>query len=422
MGAPGGSGRITVLQIIAHADGNAAHRSVGGAERWALEALDHWDYSRFRLVVTYSREGRLRGEFEAATADHPSITLLDVPAPRRRDWRSFDHFRRAIRWHGVDVVHSQGPHGTDWWGALAARAAGAASVVTRPIALSAYRLRPRTHYRFLVLDRFALARSSMVFVSEHERAEAVRIRETAPSRSQVVLNGVDLARFRPVARPPGQPPAFGMVGQLVPAKDWDTFLGACEHVFAAIPDSRALIVGDGPEYDRIAGIVAERGWAERVHMVGFSPDVTRHLAAMDVFVLASIREGLPIAIIEAMAMARPVVATDVGGNREIVREGRTGHLVPVGDAPALADRIIRLLRDDALRARFGAAARADAERRLSIGAMVRAYERLYVERVRDAATSTALHPAIRPHAGGHPATAAHHDRRSLVQERSHLQP
>lgn len=375
-------GRITVLQVVANAAGTVGQRSVGGPERRAYASLEHWDYSRFRLVLTYSPEGRLSREFEQVAADNPDVTLLPVPAPGRRNWRALSQFIRIIRENGIDITHSQGPHGTDWWVALAARFAGAASVVTRPVALSHYGMPPKAFLRFRLLDRLALlATFAMVFVSEDVRAESIRIGETQPHSSLVIRNGVDLDHFHPPRVRGDHPPTFGMVGQLLPVKDWDTFLAASERIFDAVPDSRAVIIGDGPQRERIAHAIAERGWQERVEMTGFLSDVAPALARLDVFTLTSIREGLPVSIIEAMGMAKPVVATDVGGVRSIVEDGRTGYLVRPGDAAAIGDHIIRLLRDRGQREDFGAAARAAAEETLSISAMVRGYERLYREAV-----------------------------------------
>lgn len=375
-------GRITILQVVANAAGTVGRRSVGGPERRAFASLEHWDYSRFRLVLTYSPEGRLVREFEQVAADNPDVTLLPIPAPGRRNWRALWQFMRLIREHGIDITHSQGPHGTDWWVALAARLAGAASVVTRPVALSHYAMPPRSFHRFRLLDRLALlATFAMVFVSEDVRAESIRIGEAQQHTSRVIRNGVDLDHFVPAHVRDETPPTFGMVGQLLPVKDWDTFLAASERIFAAVPDSRAVIIGDGPQRERIAQAIADRGWQDRVEMTGFLSDVAPALARLDVFTLTSVREGLPVSIIEAMGMAKPVVATDVGGVRSIVEDGRTGYLVQPGDAAAIGDHIIRLLRDRALRDRFGAAARAAAEEKLSISAMVRGYERLYTEAV-----------------------------------------
>lgn len=382
--------RITVLQIVSHAAGAAKRRSTSGPERRALAALDHWDYEQFRIVLTYAPAGRLYEDFRRAAADNPALTLVPLVPPRRRDWRALQRISRMIRTHGVDVVHTQGAHGTDWWAALAARMTGVRSIVTRPVALCDYDLPPLTFHRFRLTDRMALRRChAMVFVSDAVRARSIACGEAVASRSRVIRNGVDLHRFTPVATATGTPPVFGMIGQLLPVKDWNTFLNVATRVFAAIPDSRALIVGDGPERERLERDIAHRGLADRIRLVGFLSDVTRALAAMDVFALTSRREGLPVAIAEAMAVGRPVVATDVGGVREMVLHGETGFLASAGDAEALASGIVRLLRDPALRGRFGRAGRLVAERRFSLEAMVTAYGDLY----REAATR---HPSRWP--------------------------
>lgn len=114
-----------------------------------------------------------------------------------------------------------------------------------------------------------------------------------------------------------------------------------------------LLVGDGPERQRLEQLAERLGIADRVHLLGYRRDVANLMATSDLCVLVSKREGLPRAIMEAMAAAKPVVATDVRGNRDLVRDGENGYLVPVGDHQALAAALVRLGRDEALRRRMG---------------------------------------------------------------------
>jgi glycosyltransferase involved in cell wall biosynthesis len=144
-----------------------------------------------------------------------------------------------------------------------------------------------------------------------------------------------------------------------------------------LPDVVFAIAGEGPERERLVSKAAAVGVAERVRWLGHRDDVPALLAAADVFVLPSLNEGLPLAAMEAMLAAVPVVAADAGGTGEIVRDGVTGLLVPPGDARALGESIRALLGDRARATRLAGAARELIEREHSAAAMVAATSRLY---------------------------------------------
>jgi glycosyltransferase involved in cell wall biosynthesis len=140
---------------------------------------------------------------------------------------------------------------------------------------------------------------------------------------------------------------------------------------------RLAIAGRGEEEERLRVLAREEGIAERVSLLGFRWDVPDILAAADVFVMPSLSEGLPLALVEAMAAALPVVVSDVGGVPEVAVPGKEAILVPPGDPGKLAEGLSMLLLDPAARAVLGAAARERAVRDFSVSTMCAAYERLY---------------------------------------------
>ena len=146
---------------------------------------------------------------------------------------------------------------------------------------------------------------------------------------------------------------------------------------ALLPEAAFAIAGDGPERDRLEARASSHGVSARVRFLGHRDDVASLLAAADLFVLPSLNEGLPLAAMEAMLAAVPVVATDAGGTGEVVRDDVTGLLVPPADPRALADAIRSLLRDPARAARLASAGRDVVEREHSARAMVAAMSRLY---------------------------------------------
>lgn len=202
--------------------------------------------------------------------------------------------------------------------------------------------------------RFAgiLANSQMVL------RHAARRERTPASRFRVVRNGVDLPPApapRPAAGPGGA--RVAIVASLTPVKRHDLLLEAWAQLPPALREQARLhVLGDGPLREPLAAQAATLGIAGEVIFEGAVTDVPARLAGMDIAVLCSDREGLSNAILEAMAAALPVVATEVGGNPELVRPD-TGALVPAGDAAALSAALARLLGDGGLRRRLGARAR-----------------------------------------------------------------
>jgi glycosyltransferase involved in cell wall biosynthesis len=211
-------------------------------------------------------------------------------------------------------------------------------------------------------------------------------------RWALLQNGVDTEHFR-VSEPGAQAraavgldpkrPVIGTVGRLEDRKGHEQLLLALRTMSTRANGRRpqGLIVGDGPLRDPLRARARELGIADDVQFTGTVTDVRPHLAAMDVFVLPSWAEGMSNALMEAMAAGRPVVATAVGGNSEVVADGRTGVLVPPGDPDAIAEAVSSLLGEPAQASELGAAARTFVTDRFGARARVAELERLYEERL-----------------------------------------
>jgi glycosyltransferase involved in cell wall biosynthesis len=226
-------------------------------------------------------------------------------------------------------------------------------------------------------SRWSLVRAdASVAISEAIRAVALARAPWAARKTRVVYDGVDTERFAPprdAAR--GDRFTFAVVGRLEPRKGVDLAIEA----LARVPGVGLEIVGDGEEraaLERLAGLC---GVADRVVFHGYTKDPRPMLARADATVCSSRTEGLGIALLEAMAMARPVVGFAVGGVAEVVEDGRTGWLAPAGDLGALADRMRRLAESADRGRAFGEAARARVVDRFSVRAMCAGYARAYAE-------------------------------------------
>lgn len=214
-----------------------------------------------------------------------------------------------------------------------------------------------------------------------------------PGKITRIYNGVQVPRpigglsnsQRRAVLPPGfvapESIVFMNVGRLDPVKDQAGLIQAFAHAVNCLGPAgealRLVIVGDGPESKTLKGLVDACGMPSKILMTGSRADVPLLLEASDIFVLSSVAEGIPMTILEAMACARPVIATAVGGNSEVVADGETGMLVPSGEPRMLAEAICRYVGDPELASRHGAAGRIRVAEHFSREQMVHLYLKLY---------------------------------------------
>lgn len=278
-----------------------------------------------------------------------------------------------LRRDRADVIHGHNP-GVHHYAAVAARLAGVPVCVnTRHSALTSTGVPYQERY-FRWVERLT---SHVVFDCDYVRRILEPRLHYPPSKYSVVYNGISLEPF--LARPasPGSclpRLRFGTIGRLVPAKDHATLIDAFAIVASRLPQAELHIFGYGPLEDDLARRISSRGLAGRAVLEGRTADPAAALASLDVFVLSSRNEGLPLVILEAMAAGLPVVSTNVGGIPEIVAP-ESSWLCPPGDDGAFAEAMVSAA-GRSLQA-LGEQARELARRRYSVEAMAAAYERIY---------------------------------------------
>jgi glycosyltransferase involved in cell wall biosynthesis len=355
--------------------------SLAGTERHILEVLTHLDRRVFTPMLCCLRaEGdyllnRVRELGVPVVDSHVGPSLRGPELPR-----AVVRLSRELRQWGASVVHSYLFHG-NLLGTLAARLAGVPVALASKRSLDTYPKRQ---------DRWACHVVNHLADCVTANAEAVRRHvHTAEGcrldKIVVIPNGVDLTRFRGTHSPtPGPPaefprsgPILGSVARLAPKKGQATLIEAAALVLRRRPDATFVLVGGGPQRAELRAHADRLGLDGRLRFLGPVEDPVPLLSRMDIFVLPSHMEGMSNALLEAMAAGRPVVATDVGGNAEVVRDGVTGLLVPPRDAGRLAEALLALLDDPARAGAMGAAGRVRVEAHFSAGVMVRHLEDLY---------------------------------------------
>ena len=363
------SGRIRVLYVV----GNFV---AGGAERHLLELWSRLDRGGFDVAIAcFRREGQFLDEVLAL-----GWPVHDLAVGRRLASVSglFGLLRlcRLILDFRPHVVHGY-LFGPNLYAALAGRLTGVPAVVIAKRNVDAFET-PRQ----VAVQRLSHRLATHVTAVSHAVAETAVALGAARERVTVIPNGVDLSRF---AAPParsrtdanGNGVVVGTVGCLAPRKDHATLLEALALLAGRACHFRAVLVGEGPERPGLEARARDLGLEGRVGFLGERNDVERLLPGMDVFVLSSREEGIPNALLEAMAAGRPSVATDVGGTSEVMTGGETGWLVPPGSPELLAGALEdAIARPDEARRR-GEAARQRAFESFGIDRMVRRHEEFY---------------------------------------------
>jgi glycosyltransferase involved in cell wall biosynthesis len=335
------------------------------------------------VALALARASRERGD-EAVILSPTPGPLLDrcaaagiparvVPLGGALNVRALLRLRRALREERASFVHTHGHFSVNVLGRLAGRLAGA-TVVSHLHIENVFRAGVAGRVQRLV-DRSTARLCGRVLAVSEATARTLGY----PARLvEVVPNGVDLAPAEPTSLVDG--PTVLEVARLAPVKGQRELIEA----LAAVPGARLVLVGvdaerGGAYRAALEEVAREAGVADRVLFAGRRDDVPSLLAGADVVALPSFAEGLPLTILEAMAQARPVVATAVGGSGEAVVDGETGVLVPAGDVEALGAALRLLLGDADLRRRLGEAGRRRVQERFSTAAMTRRVLAVYDE-------------------------------------------
>jgi len=368
--------RLTVMLLV-------NDLRIGGAERQLVELARGLDKERFRVIVATLYPGQ---PFEEDLRGCPGVDLISLDRAGKFDPRTAFKLAGTLRREQVDIIQPFLTPATTFGmlGAMLARTP--VKVVTERCGL-----RLNTHfandaYRFVEdrMTRFADA----VIPNSQAGADYVLARGIAGQKVRVIYNGVAPDRVRTSLDEREDLRArlgvcsedwlVGIVASLTPAKDHGTFLQAASIIRAEVPGTKFLLVGDGPLRHDLQRRAHLMDLAGSVIFAGHQVRVAPYIGAMDLAVLSSNdHEGCSNFLLEAMGLARPIVATDIGGNRELFDSGDAGLLVPPGNPLILAHAAIQTMRNPEAVERMRARGREIFRQRFTLERMVAAYEDLY---------------------------------------------
>jgi glycosyltransferase involved in cell wall biosynthesis len=346
----------------------------GGTERQMIELIRRLDPGRFRVhVACFHREGAWLPRVVERAASVVEFPIHGFARPSTV-WQLLS-FARWCRRERMAVVQTCDLY-ANIFGLPGAALAGV------PVRIGSRReLNPDKSDGQIRLQR--LAYRSATKVAANSRASQLMLEQegVAPSFIAVIPNGLDLDAFAE-RKPAGSIRTIITVANLRREKNHETLLAAAAVLLRSRPHLRFQIVGDGPRRAELEELSRARGLASHVEFLGHREDIPSLLAAADAFVLPSRSEAFPNGAIEAMAAGLPVVASNVGGLRDLIQSGRTGVLVPPGNPEALAGALQSLIDNPAGAEAIGRAARHEVQQRYSFERMIASFEDLYLSGLR----------------------------------------
>lgn len=371
------NGGIRILEIINEA-------VIGGGQAHVLQLASGLDKRRFDVRVACADNGPLVEGLRSR-----GIAVSTIALAHRIDLAALRELVHLLQEQNIDIVHVHGGV-AGLWGRLAA------FMAKTPIRIYTLHGIHYLHYKnpvkralFIALERMLSHWTQRIIcVSAADLQSGVRAGCFAQKRAMLIRNGIAApvlpAAFEAQAKKkelgiPDQVHVIGSVGRLHYQKGQCYLLEAARLLLQKIPDLRVLLAGDGPLRDELEALAQQLGISDKVIFAGARRDVPELLAIMDVFVLSSRWEGLPLSLLEAMAMAKPIACFAVAGIEELLEDGRSGLLTPPGDADALAAAIGRLLQDQESAKQMAVCGKATFQEHFEKQGMLQATASLYEE-------------------------------------------
>jgi glycosyltransferase involved in cell wall biosynthesis len=323
----------TILHITSNRDGN-----IGGAEKLLLDLHSKFDPAEFRFkYANILSLGKRDDSYVAAMQDH-GLDFVNITGSGVASLPGvFTKLREVMNFGSFDIVHTHLLHGS-LLGQFAAKTVGTkARILTRHFTNDTI-----ANSRALgLVDRVSLSTARKVVAVSEAVKQDVLEQGINEKKVEVVHNGIDLRLFAGAPRRRVENSfTIGTVGSLTKRKGHEYLLAAMGTVAAEIPDAKLLIIGDGPERAKLEKLTSDLGLTTNVEFLGFTNEIPEILGRIDIYVHAAIFEPFGIALTEAMAAGKCVIAANAGGVPEIVIDGETGILVPPGNAAELARWII----------------------------------------------------------------------------------
>lgn len=370
--------KIRILEII-------DKTFLGGGQVAVLSLAKRLDRERFEVSVCTQEEGALVDEINKNNIKHFPAAFSKAKARK-----TIREISSVLKDQKIDILHTHG-------GVAGFFGRWAAHKCKTPIVVHTLHGIHYLHYRnpllkwlAILLERY-LSRftDALIFVSEGDKREGQKHRLAPSEKMAVIKNGVDFSEYRKIKvnnkvniirelNLESSKPLVGTVARLHRQKGLIYLIKAVKKMARIFPEVKILIVGEGPLRKKLERKTRRSGLEELILFLGERKDIPSLLSLLDVFILPSLWEGLPFALIEAAALGKPVVATDVDGIRELIRDGETGILVPPKNALRMAQAVISLLQDRQSASRMGKKLKQEICPRYTLSRMTEETQNLYL--------------------------------------------
>jgi glycosyltransferase involved in cell wall biosynthesis len=374
--------KINILYVITKLE-------LGGAQKHLLSLITNLDKSKYNIFLFTAKEGLLLNDALAIVGlCIKTSSNLTRPINSFKDLPALFEIYNFIKNHNIDIVHTHSSK-AGIIGRLAAKLAKVKIIIhtVHGWPFNDYQ-RFVARYLYIWLERFAAQFSDkLIVVSGFDKEKGLRNYIGNNNKYILIHYGILLKNFaiseykinniRKECGLRSNDLAIGMIACFKPQKAPQDFIKLACLTKKDRPDIKFILIGDGILRRRIEDLITRFKLKNQVFLLGWRKDISEILSAIDIFVLTSLWEGLPIAVLEAMASAKPVVATDTGGIREIVSENETGFLVRPGDMKSMAEKLKLLLTDAQLREEIGRNARNSLGSAFSLEIMVGRTQDLY---------------------------------------------
>jgi glycosyltransferase involved in cell wall biosynthesis len=370
--------KIRVLYVV-------ENRSFGGGERGFGQLSTNISTDRFQPFVAAHPGGKLEDIVRRA-----GLPFLPVDMSRKVNFKTISHLSRLISMNEIHIVHSMGAR-ADFAARMACtRKPSTAVVCTAAMLIEGFDVGFLKKTIYKIADQYSARYvTKFIAVSKALRDRLVKERGISPDRVSVIYNGVELDQYDPRLYSAEKArlslgiednyPIIGTIGRLVYQKGLPYFLKAAERVYSKKKEVRFVIIGNGPDEASLKQLADSLGITHACTFAGPRFDIHRLLSTFHIFVLPSLLEGLPRVVIEAMAMARPIIATDIDGVREQINHNQTGLLVKPADSELLAKAIMEILTDEHKANSLASKARKQAEKKFDLKLTINKVENLYQE-------------------------------------------
>jgi glycosyltransferase involved in cell wall biosynthesis len=365
----------------------------GGGERVFSQIIRGLDKERFGVFVA-SNPG---GIFEKKLTE-VGIKINPVRMTNRYNLGIISRLKKIIKTKDVQIVHSQGGR-ADFFARIAARIANVPIIISSMAMLvEGYDVSRSRKGLYVLIDRWTERWvNKFTVLSEAMRRSLIERHKIPPENIVKIYNGIEIEEYNPDLKEvknkklegkralglKNDVPVIGAIGRLVWQKGFEYLIRAAPEVLKKCPEARFLIVGEGPLKNKLILTGEKLNVADRITFTGFRSDIKEILASIDVLAMPSLLEGLPMVLLEAMAMAKPIVATRIDGITEVLENSKTGLLVPAKNSHALAEAIVGILDDKAKANFFGQNAREAAKEKFSVKKMVEQIELAYEKLLRE---------------------------------------